>query len=116
MSYESGGKSQQFAISKIDTVFDFFKPKPPLSKFVDSFWLYEADESAHKTERILPTGTLELVINLKRNELQFYDVESPGNCSRFTGAVVSGAHGRSFEPTEETLIIGVHFKVGGAFP
>jgi len=114
----AGGKSQQFTISKFDTVFNFYKPDPPLSKFVDNFWLYEGHEAEHKTERILPTGTLELAINLRQNELLFHDAERPENCSRLTGAVVSGAHGRSFAPgaTEETSIIGVHFKPGGAFP
>ena len=110
------GKSQQFAAVGIDTIFNFCKPKPPLSKFVDSFWLYEGNTTQHKTERILPTGTLELVINLRRNELCFYDAERPGNCSRFSGAIVSGAHARGLTPTEETSIIGVHFKAGGAFP
>ena len=33
-----------------------------------------------------------------------------------SGAVVSGASGRGFAPAEETFIIGVHFKPGGAFP
>jgi AraC-like DNA-binding protein len=114
----AGGKSQQFTILKIDTIFNFYKPKPPLSKFIDNFWLYEGQEAEHKTERILPTGTLELVINLRKNELRFYDAERPENCSRFSGAVVSGAHGRGFAPdtAEETFIIGVHFKPGGAFP
>lgn len=113
----AGGKSQQFTILKIDTIFKFYKPKPPLSKFVDSFWLYEGYEPEHKTERILPTGTLELVINLRQNELLFYDAERPENCSRFSGAIVSGAHGRGFAPdTAEEAIIGVHFKPGGAFP
>src|SRR5262245_30606166 len=114
----SGGKSQQFTILKIDTLFNFYKPKPPLSKFVDIFWLYEGYEAERKTERILPTGTLELVINLRQNELLFYDAERPENRSRFSGAIVSGAHGRGFAPdnTEETFIIGVHFKPGGAFP
>jgi AraC-like DNA-binding protein len=110
------GKSQQFSISKIDTIFNFYKPIPPLSKFVDSFWLYEGHQLEHKTERILPTGTLELVINLRQNELRFYDAEYHQNCSRFSGAVVSGAYGRRFEPTEESFMIGVHFKPGGAFP
>ena len=27
-----------------------YKPKPPLSKFVDSFWLYEGHEAEHKTD------------------------------------------------------------------
>src|SRR5215831_11149653 len=112
----AGSKSQQFTILKIDTLFNFYKPKPPLSKFVDNFWLYEGHNSENKTERILPTGTLELVINLRQNELRFYDAVRPEDCSRFSGAVVSGAYGRSFEPTAEAFIIGVHFKPGGAFP
>lgn len=114
----AGGKSQQFTILKIDTIFNFFKPKPPLSRFVDSIWLYEGYEPEYKTERILPTGTLELVINLRQNELGFHDAEHPENCSRLSGAVVSGASGRGFAPdtAEEAFIIGVHFKPGGAFP
>jgi AraC-like DNA-binding protein len=114
----AGGKSQQFTILNIDTVFNFYKPKPPLSKFVDNFWLYDGYEPEHKTERILPTGTLELVINLRQNELLFYDAELTENRSSFSGAIVSGASGRSFSPdtAEAALIIGVHFKPGGAFP
>jgi AraC-like DNA-binding protein len=114
----AGGKSQQFTILKIDTIFNFYKPKPPLSKFIDNFWLYEGYEPEHKTERILPTGTLELVINLRQNELRIYDTERPENCSRLSGAIVSGASGRGFAPdtAEEAFVIGVHFKPGGAFP
>jgi AraC-like DNA-binding protein len=114
----AGGKSQQFAILKIDTIFKFYKPKPPLSNFVDRFWLYEGRAAEHQTERILPTGTLELAINLRQNELGFYDTERPYNRSRLSGAVISGAHGRGFAPesAEEVIIIGVHFKPGGAFP
>src|SRR5262245_41097262 len=112
----AGGKSQQFTILKIDTIFNFYKPKPPLSKFVDSFWLYEGYEPERKTVRILPTGTLELVINLRQNDLRFYDAERSENCSCLSGAVVSGAHGRGFAPDTEAFIIGVHFKPGGAFP
>ena len=114
----AGCKSQQFTILKIDTRFNFYKPKPPLSKFVDSFWLYEGRGIEHQTERILPTGTLELAINLRQNELRFYDPERPENRSRLSGSVVSGAHGRGFAPesAEEVMIIGVHFKPGGAFP
>lgn len=114
----AGGKTQQFSILKIDTIFDFYKPKPPLSKFVDNLWLYKGNAPEQKIGRILPTGTLELAINLCQNELLFYDAERPENCSRFSGAIVSGAHGRGLVPeaTEETCIIGVHFKPGGAFP
>jgi AraC-like DNA-binding protein len=114
----AGGKSQQFTILNIDTIFKFYKPEPPLSKFVDNFWLYEGYDPQNTTERILPTGTLELVINLHKNELRFYDGEHPEICSHFSGAIVSGAHGRTLVPdgAEEVCIIGVHFKPGGAFP
>lgn len=116
-SAEVSDKSHQFAIANIDTIFNFYQPKPPLSKFVDCFWLYDG-QTAPQTERILPTGTFELAINLRQNELSFYDTEYPEKCSRFSGAVVSGAHGRSFVPvaTDDIFIIGVHFKPGGAFP
>jgi AraC-like DNA-binding protein len=114
----AGGKSQQFTILKIDTIFNFYKPKPPLSNFVDNFWLYEGRGAEHQTERILPTGTLELAINLRQNELRFYDAEHPDHHSRLSGAVVSGAHGSGFAPdaADGAFIIGVHFKPGGAFP
>ena len=114
----AGGKSQQFAILQIDKLFDFYKPNPPLSKFVDNFWSFEGRGSGANTERILPTGTLELAINLRQNALGFFDAERPRNACRLSGAVVSGAHGRGFVPeaADEILIIGVHFKPGGAFP
>jgi AraC-like DNA-binding protein len=113
----AGGKSQQFAISKIDTIFRFYKPKPPLSKFVDNFWLYKGHEHDYEIQSILPTGTLELAINLRQNELRFYDAERPENLSRFSGAIISGAHGRGLVPdTVEAFVVGVHFKPGGAFP
>ena len=114
----AGGKSQQFTISKIETIFNFYKPQPPLSNFVDNFWLYDGRVAEHQIERILPTGTLELVINLRQDELRFYDGESSENSSRFSGAIISGACGRGVAPddAEETFLIGVHFKPGGAFP
>ena len=112
----AGGKSGQFAISKIDKIFKFYKPKPPLSKFVDNFWLYEGGEIQHEIERILPTGTLELAINLRENELRFYDAHRAEDCLRFSGAIISGAHGRGLKPDTAAVVIGVHFKPGGAFP
>lgn len=113
----AGGKAQQFTLP-VDRVFEFYKPKPLLAKFVDNFWLYESYAALPQSERILPTGTLELVINLRQNELLFYDGDSRENCSRFSGAIVSGAHGRGLVPdsSEVTCLIGVHFKPGGAFP
>jgi AraC-like DNA-binding protein len=98
--------------------FSTIKPAGLLSDFVDNFWLYEGYEGEHSNERILPTGTLELVINLRENELRIYEAEQPNRCSRFSGAIVSGAYGKGFlsDTEEEAFIMGIHFKPGGAFP
>jgi AraC-like DNA-binding protein len=94
------------------------KPTGYLSDLVENFWLYDGYEGEHSNERILPTGTIELVINLRENELRIYDADRPEVCSRYSGAVVSGAYRKGFisDAEEEAFIIGIHFKPGGAFP
>lgn len=39
-------------------------PQPPLADFVALFWLYEDETPRHAKERRLPTGTVELVIQI----------------------------------------------------
>jgi AraC-like DNA-binding protein len=110
---------KRFLNSKINKMrFSSRKPTAMLSGFVNNFWLCEDYQANRVNERILPTGTIELVINLRENELRFFDSEQPNRCSRFSGAIVSGAHGKGFicDNDEVTFIMGVHFKPGGAFP
>jgi AraC-like DNA-binding protein len=93
------------------------RPAPPLDGFIDSLWLLE-DAPAHARERILPSGTLELVINLREDEFRIYDPSGPGDYRRFSGAMVSGAYGEGFviDAAQHACVLGVHFKPGGAFP
>ena len=99
-------------------LFSSRKPALALADYVDNLWLYEGYEGEHANERILPTGTMELVINLRENELRIYDADETDRCSRFSGAVVSGAYGKGFlsDTEEEAFLIGIHFKPGRAFP
>jgi len=96
----------------------YHTPVSPLLDFVDDFWLYDGYTQPHFKERILPSGTIELVINLRDDELRIYDAAHPDRCNRFSGALVSGAYGGFFviETAEEVSMMGVHFKPGGAFP
>jgi AraC-like DNA-binding protein len=96
----------------------FYTPAPPLSLFVEDFWLYDNYEPRHARERILPSGTVELVINLIDDELRVYDRVRPGVCERFSGAIVSGTYDRFFviDTAEEASVLGVHFRPGGALP
>jgi AraC-like DNA-binding protein len=98
--------------------FSSCRPSGVLSHCVENFWLYEGYEGEHANERILPTGTIELVINLREDELRIYDADEPERCSRYSGAVVSGAYRKGFvsDSEEEAFLIGVHFRPGGAFP
>jgi len=95
-----------------------YAPLRVLADLVDDFWLYDDYRPQHLRERILPSGTVELVINLRKDELRIYDRVRPGVCERFSGAVVSGTYDRSFviDTAEEASLLGVHFRPGGAFP
>jgi AraC-like DNA-binding protein len=97
-------------------LFRSYTPRQPLCEFVRDFWLYENYEGAHERELILPSGTFEMVFNLRENELRIYDPAEPRNCRRFSGALVSGPYSGSFmsDAVEEQTILGVHFKPGGA--
>ncbi len=44
-------------------------PRPPLSQFVHMLWLYEGYTQPHAKERVLPTGEMQIVINLLRRQV-----------------------------------------------
>jgi AraC-like DNA-binding protein len=92
-------------------------PDRLLTAFVDRFW-HLSDAPAHSRERILPSGTMELVINLHEDEVRIYDGKCPERCKRFSGSVVAGPYGGPLviDTREHAAIIGIHFRPGGAFP
>ncbi|MFI6868946.1 DUF6597 domain-containing transcriptional factor [Nocardia sp. NPDC050406] len=91
-------------------------PDQPLAPYVDYLW-YLRDTPTHSTERIVPTGTLELVVNLHEDAVRVHDSRT-GQWRRYSGAVVSGAHQRYFvaDTRAHAAMVGVHFKPGGALP
>ena len=92
-------------------------PAPPLRDFIERFWLC-SDAPAHRTERIMPSGTFELVVNLREDEIRIYDPAQPDRVRRLSGAVVSGTYGSFFliDTLQHAAMLGVHFRPGGAFP
>ena len=94
-------------------------PQPPLSRFVDLFWFYDGySPGPHKKERLMPDGSVELVINLKENEARIYDRDNLARCERLPGAILAGPHSRFFviDTAQQVSVMGIHFKPGGAFP
>src|SRR5579871_3321905 len=94
------------------------KPAPPLSGFVDVMWLYDGYAATHPKERLLPDGTVELVINLREDRIPVYDSHNPEQFHNVSGCAVSGPRSEFFviDTASEASIMGVHFKPGGAFP
>ena len=94
------------------------KPTAPLSDFIESLWAYNGFESPRLKERIFPSGTFELVFNLRDDNLRIYAGTRSDLCDRFSGGVVSGPYAGFFvaDTAEESSVMGVHFKPGGAFP
>src|SRR5262249_42077266 len=92
-------------------------PGPPLAPLVETLW-WMSDAPRHARERVLPSGTLELVINLQENEFRIYHAGQSQGASIFPGAIVSGAYRGSFviDTREHASILGVHFRPGGAGP
>jgi AraC-like DNA-binding protein len=92
-------------------------PSPPLDAFIERFWLC-ADAPEHRAERILPSGTIELVFNLRDDEIRICDPARLGGVRRLSGAAVSGTYGSFFviDTLVHASIVGVHFRPGGAVP
>jgi AraC-like DNA-binding protein len=94
-------------------------PQPPLSNFVALFWFYDGYAAgSHKKERLMPDGSVELVINLKEDEARIYDRENLNKYERLPGALLCGPHSSFFviDTAQQACVIGIHFKPGGAFP
>src|SRR5579859_6721158 len=94
-------------------------PQPPLNNFVELFWFYDGyPAGSHKKERLMPDGSVELVINLKENEARIYDRDNLARCQRLPGAILAGPHSSFFviDTAQQDSVMGIHFKPGGAFP
>ena len=93
-------------------------PQPPLSDFVALFWSYEGHDPPHAKERLLPTGTTELVINLRGDTLRIYDQQNTDQFKSFGASMICGTHSEFFviDTADQASIMGVAFKPGGAFP
>jgi AraC-like DNA-binding protein len=95
-----------------------YTPRPPLSEFVELLWLAEGDAPPHAKERVLPTGTTELVIDLRDEMVRMYDRKNTDQLQSIRGPLICGPHSEFFviDTAAQAAIMGVHFKPGGAFP
>jgi AraC-like DNA-binding protein len=90
---------------------------PALSPFVEWLWYFTGD-LPHARERILPTGTMQLLVNLYEDELRTYTGARFAKVRRIRGSAISGAWARPFgiDTLEQRHVVGVAFRPGGAAP
>ena len=99
-------------------LYRLYSPPPPLGHFVELLWLYEGFRPAHPRERLMPTGTVEMVIHLRENRMVTYGRGEAMRPFTLSGAVVCGPHSEFFaiDTASQDGVIGVHFRPGGAYP
>jgi AraC-like DNA-binding protein len=91
-------------------------PGPPLAGLVDRLWYFSGYSAPHARERALPTGTIELVINLRDDPMRIFRDETDVTGQQFRDAVVCGPQSGYFvlDTSSPATVVGVHFRPGGA--
>lgn len=89
-------------------------PEPPLSSLVESVWDWDMPRAAHGYDRMLPSAKPQLIVNLAEDETRVYD--DALRARRMSGAALDGPSQRSFiiDTAEQTAVVGIVFRAGGA--
>jgi len=95
-----------------------YLPGPPLCDFVHAMWLIEGCVMPHGFERVMPSGDMQIVINLFDDSTRVYNPKNLRHYERLSGSLLCGAHSSAVivDAAELRETVGVHFKAGGAFP
>lgn len=73
------------AQAMLPVLFELHVPAMPLSEFVEVFWYWEGYEAPYAQERIMPMGTVELVINLASGRTAESGIAGPRSQSHPAG-------------------------------
>lgn len=96
-------------------IYETYQPQSFLSRFIEFFWMREGDNLSAVQTRLLPMGTMELVIDLHEDRIPLFDRQSRIQCGSTNGAMICGVHSENFiiRDTDKISVMGVHFKPGG---
>lgn len=95
----------------------FLKPPASLQHCIETLWYWESDAALpHRIERIMPTGTASVIINLAEDELREYGPN--GVLQRYRGAALVGSRCEYslIDTEEQQAVMGVQFQPGGSWP
>ncbi|MBD3886080.1 AraC family transcriptional regulator [Phormidium tenue FACHB-886] len=97
-------------------IYQTYQPRSPLSQFVEFLWVREGDSLLQSQSCLLPTGSMELVINLHEDRIPLFDRHTRAERGCTNGTRICGAHSEGFiiSNDRKTFFMGVHFKLGGS--
>lgn len=92
-------------------------PSPQLADAVEALWAYEGYQPPHSFERIFPTGTVEILLNLTDGNLRCHHPQTGQLKCQWQGLLVTGAHHsyQLVETAQQYAMLGVALKPGGAW-
>ena len=90
-----------------------YQPGPPLSRHVRSLWYASTAQPVHRLQRVLPTGRVQVILNLARD----YMTDHPEGREGYpvSPALVVGARSiyEIIDETDMAGLIGIVFQPGG---
>ena len=99
-------------------IFAVHYPAPPLDHFIENMWFFDGYDPDHTMERLLPDGTMEIVINLQPEPKRLFQRDNFDDVQLFSKSWISGKQTRYIviEAATQSSMMGVHIKPCGAFP
>jgi len=95
------------------------RPAPPLNSHVEAIWFCRSEARPRTLERILPTGSAQLIVNLAEYETRMYELTAHGlACRVSSGSILAGISTRFqiIDTAEQQHVAGVVFRPGGTLP
>ena len=93
-------------------------PEPPLDNYLECLFHFEGYKPEHSIEKLVPDGSINIIIELDGKERHVYDNETLSPKKTYSKAWLSGMHkdyiSISALPDSELFVI--RFKPGGCFP
>ncbi|MUG99423.1 helix-turn-helix domain-containing protein [Scytonema sp. UIC 10036] len=99
-------------------IYQTYLPCSPLSQFVEFLWFREGYNVSKAQARLLPIGSMELVINLRSDTIPLIDRYTRKRSGNARGSTICGAHSEGFliDIDSKVCVMGVHFRAGGGSP
>ncbi|MGA2131805.1 MAG: helix-turn-helix domain-containing protein [Bryobacteraceae bacterium] len=95
-----------------------YRPGPPLDGFIEMLWLWEGCRRPHTLERILPDGSMQIILNLIDDHIPLYDRNTGQPCGGSRGVLLCGPRSEFsvIDTATQLSVFGFHFKPGGMLP